>query len=95
MADNGNSGSLLLGFALGAIVGAAVALLYAPAAGEETRRKLARRARETQERAGEVARQGREFVDRQRENLSEAVERGREIFEEGREAYRQTRRESL
>ena len=92
MADNGNSGSLLLGFALGAVVGAAVALLYAPAAGEQTRRKLARRARETQERAAEVARQGRQFVE---ENLSGAVERGREILEEGREAYRQTRRESL
>jgi len=69
--------------------------LYAPASGEETRRRLAKRARETQDRAGDVARQGREFVDRQRDNLSEVVERGREIFEEGREAYRQTRRESL
>lgn len=95
MADNSNSGSLLLGFALGAIVGAAVALLYAPASGEETRRRLVRRARETQDRAEDMARQGREFVDRQRDNLSDAVERGREIFEEGREAYRQTRRESL
>ena len=95
MADNSNSGSLLLGFALGAIVGAAVALLYAPASGEETRRRLVRRARETQDRAEDMARQGREFVERQRDNLSEVVERGREIFEEGREAYRQTRRESL
>ena len=95
MADNGNAGSLLLGFALGAIVGASVAVLYAPATGEETRRRLVKRARETQERAGEAARQGREFVERQRDNLSEAVDRGREIFEEGREAYRQTRRESL
>ena len=94
MADNSNSGSLLLGFALGAIVGAAVALLYAPASGEETRRRFVRRARETQDRAEDVARQGRDFVERQRDNISEVVERGREIFEEGRDAYRKTR-ESL
>ena len=74
MADNGNSvGGVLVAFAVGAIAGAAVALLFAPATGEETRRKLVEKARE-----------GREYFNRQRDNLSAAVERGREAFDQAR-----------
>ena len=85
MSNNGNSGSaVLVAFALGAVAGAAVALLYAPASGEETRRKLAEKAREGRERAEEMAREGREFLSRQREHLASAVERGREAFDHAR-----------
>jgi len=73
-----------MAFAIGAIAGAAVALLYAPAAGEETRRKLAEKAREGRARAESAAREGREFVNRQRENLTTAVEKGREAFQQAR-----------
>lgn len=79
-----SSGSVLLAFVLGAVAGAAVALLYAPTSGEETRRKLAEKAREGREKAESVAREGRDFLARQRENLSAAVERGRETFEQVR-----------
>ncbi|MCX6053968.1 MAG: YtxH domain-containing protein [Chloroflexi bacterium] len=37
MADNDNFGSFLIGFVVGGITGALVALLYAPQTGEETR----------------------------------------------------------
>lgn len=85
MANEGSStGSVLVSFVLGAIAGAAVALLYAPATGEETRRRLAERAREGREKAEQLAREGREFIDRQRENLSAAVEQGREAFDRAR-----------
>jgi gas vesicle protein len=85
MANNENSsGPVLLAFVLGAVAGAAVALLYAPSSGEETRRKLANKAREGRDKAESVAREGREFLARQRENLSAAVERGRETFEQVR-----------
>ena len=70
MSNNGNSaGSVLVAFALGAVAGAAVALLYAPASGEETRRKLAEKAREGRDKAEELAREGREFLDRQRDDI--------------------------
>jgi gas vesicle protein len=82
--DNGSTGSVLVAFVLGAITGAAVALLYAPAAGEETRRRLADRAREGRDKAEQLAREGREFITRQRENVSAAVEQGREAFERAR-----------
>lgn len=85
MSNNGSSaGSVLVAFALGAIAGAAVALLYAPASGEETRRKLAQKAREGRDKAETIAREGRDFISRQRENLTAAVERGREAFEQSR-----------
>jgi gas vesicle protein len=85
MAENRSSGgAVLLSFVLGAIAGAAVALLYAPASGEETRRKIVDKAREGRDRAERLARDGREFFDRQRENLNTAVERGREAFDEAR-----------
>jgi gas vesicle protein len=85
MAQSGNSsGSVFLAFVIGAAAGAAVALLYAPAPGEETRRKLAEKAREGRERADDFAREGRSFVERQRENIVSAVERGREAFDEAR-----------
>ncbi|HUL75410.1 MAG TPA: YtxH domain-containing protein [Vicinamibacterales bacterium] len=85
MASNGNSvGGVLVAFAVGAIAGAAVALLFAPATGEETRRKLAEKAREGRDKAEGLARDGREYLQRQRDNLTAAVERGRETFEQVR-----------
>ena len=46
--DNGSggAGTVLLAFMLGAIAGAAVALLYAPATGQETREFIGEKARE-------------------------------------------------
>lgn len=99
MAHDSSSGSVFMAFVIGAVAGAAVALLYAPASGEETRRKLSDKARESRDRADQMGREGREFVGRQRENVTSAVddvvERGREAFERGREAYDRTRKESL
>lgn len=79
-----SAGSVLAAFALGALVGAAVALLYAPGPGEETRRRLADKAREGRERAGSAARRGSEILREQREHLSEAVDRGVEAFDQVR-----------
>ena len=85
MANNGSSaGSVFVAFVLGAATGAALALLFAPASGEETRRKLSERAREGRERAESFAREGRDFVNRQREHVASAVDRGREAFEQAR-----------
>jgi gas vesicle protein len=68
-----NSGSVMVAFMLGALTGAAVALLFAPASGEETREYL-----------GERAREGKARVREGREHVIAAVERGREAFERER-----------
>ena len=56
MADNGGAGTatVLLAFLVGAVAGAAVALLYAPASGRETREYLGDKAREGARKASEL-----------------------------------------
>lgn len=84
MSDDRGAGGVMVAFMLGAIAGAAVALLVAPASGEETRRKLGEKARESRDKAGEAARQGREFLRTQRDGISTAFERGKEAFDQAR-----------
>jgi gas vesicle protein len=87
-----SGGSVLVAFVLGALTGAAVALLVAPATGDEMRRILGEKAREGRDRAEEAARQGREFFNRQRETLGEAVQKGRDAYDSAR---RGTSKESV
>jgi gas vesicle protein len=84
MSDDRGAGGVLVAFVLGAIAGAAVALLVAPASGEETRRKLSEKAREGRDKATEAARKGGEFLRNQREGLTSAFERGKEAFDQAR-----------
>ena len=64
-----NSGSIMVAFVIGALTGAAVALLFAPASGDETRDFL-----------GQKAREGKARLKEQRDHVLTAVERGREAF---------------
>jgi gas vesicle protein len=57
--DNVGGGAVLLAFVAGAVAGAAVALLFAPATGEETRDYIGQRAREGREKVVDAARQFR------------------------------------
>ena len=77
MSNNSGSSGMLVAFIIGAVAGAAVALLYAPATGEETRRRIAEKAREGREKAEDLARRGREAAD-------DLARRGREAFEHAR-----------
>jgi gas vesicle protein len=89
MTDNGSSAAtVLVSFILGAVAGAALALLYAPVTGEEARRRLAQKAREGRDKAETLAREGRDFYERHKGDIGAAIARGREVFDE-------TRRESL
>ena len=80
-----NSGSFMVAFVMGALTGAAVALLFAPASGEETREYLGQKAREGKAKARDAMHQGREYYNSQRDNIVTAVERGREAFHQARE----------
>jgi gas vesicle protein len=79
-------GTVLLAFIAGAAVGAALALLFAPASGNETRAYVNRRAREARDRAAQAAEQGREMFNRQRENFTTAFDRARQTQRQGGEA---------
>lgn len=83
--ENGGEGKIVTAFLLGALTGAAVALLFAPATGERTREFLGEKAREGRSKAEDAARQTREALARQRETLSAAIDRGREAYREARD----------
>jgi gas vesicle protein len=78
--------STLSGFVLGAIVGAGLALLMAPATGQDTRRRL----RETAQRFRDQA--GRKVHDAQ-SVIGEIREDARSAFDAGREAYSKSRQQ--
>lgn len=82
--DGGAAGTIVVTFVLGALAGAAIALLLAPASGEETRRVLSEKAKEGKEKASDAARQGREFINRQREHIATAIDRGRDAYNQAR-----------
>jgi gas vesicle protein len=75
--DGSGAAGILLAFILGAVSGAAVALLYAPQAGSDTRDYLGEKAREGRQRAQAAAEKGRD-------TLSSAIERGREAYQQAR-----------
>jgi gas vesicle protein len=82
--DGAGAGSILLAFVLGAVSGAAVALLYAPATGRETRDYLGDRAREGRDRATDAAAKASQMVQQGRETLTTAIEKGREAYQQAR-----------
>jgi gas vesicle protein len=82
--DTNNGATVMLAFMVGALTGAAAALLFAPASGEETREYIGQKARESRARAREAVEQGREVYERQRGHVSSAVERGKEAFQQAR-----------
>ncbi len=82
--EGGGAGSVMLAFLIGAAAGAAVALLFAPASGKDTRDFISEKAREGRDKAAEAARQAKEAIKSQRESLSTAIERGRQAYREVR-----------
>ena len=96
--EGAGAGSILLAFILGAVSGAAVALLYAPASGRETREYLGDRAAEARARAAEAAAKGRDVLNDAASKGRDALNQGRETLttaiERGREAYQQARRDN-
>ena len=50
MTENGSGNSMLTGLLVGAVVGAGLALLYAPCTGKDTREWLARKSKELKDR---------------------------------------------
>ena len=82
--EGAGAGSILLAFLLGAVSGAAVALLYAPATGRETREFIGDKAAEARAKAAEAAAKGRDALNQGRETLTTAIERGRDAYEQAR-----------
>jgi gas vesicle protein len=98
--EHGSGAAVILAFLLGGITGAALALLYAPRSGDETREMLGRGIREGAERGREIREKavtrGRELIDeasgyveKQRDGLEKRKDRLAAAVDAGRQAYRE------
>ena len=84
MANEDYSGKVVW-FAAGIAIGATIALLYAPASGEEMRKKIAKR---TNEGRDALAESGKEMLDRGRE----MYERGRKLADDAADMFERGRK---
>jgi len=87
MSDNSESNRIagyLAAFAIGALIGTGVALLYAPRSGKETRELLAKKSRELKGKASDVLDDAKDFVHAKKAELAAAVEAGKEAMREER-----------
>jgi gas vesicle protein len=102
MSEDRSSGAsgIILSFLMGGLTGAALAILFAPRSGKETRDILGEKLREGAERTRELrdraAAKGREmvddaseYVDKHRETLERKKDRLAAALEAGRQAYRE------
>ena len=101
MSDDRDPGfSAFLAFLLGGLTGAAIALLYAPRSGRETRDILGEKLRESEDRARELKEQVRvkgkavlddaaEYIEKQRAAVEQRKERFTAAVDAGRQAYRE------
>jgi gas vesicle protein len=87
-----NSGESILAFLLGAAIGAALGILFAPAAGKDTRKKLLEAVEDLQDKAEDMAIQTKEkvkekvaeaenFISEEKERLAAAVAAGKKAYE--------------
>jgi gas vesicle protein len=98
--DGANASGVILAFLLGGLTGAALAILYAPRSGQETRdllgekiREGAERGRQLKDRATERGRElldeASDYMDRQKEGMERRRDRIAAAVEAGRQAFRE------
>ncbi len=80
MGENREVGGKLLYFLAGSFVGAAVALLFAPRSGGETRDFLVSKGRKLKDQASSYVEKGKETLNKQREQIAQAIEAGRQAY---------------
>lgn len=96
MSEESTAGEKALYLVLGAAIGAAAALLFAPRSGEETRKMIITKAREgadnmasqtqtVKDKTSEYLDRGKELVQQQRESLNAALDAGKKAYLEDKE----------
>jgi len=65
-------------FIVGAVIGAGVAMLYAPQSGKETRKLLARKGKQLRDKAQDTIESAQEFIHDRKADLTAAIHSGKE-----------------
>jgi gas vesicle protein len=88
MAENDSNrvpvGGYLAALAIGAAVGAGIALLYAPRSGKETRAMLAEKGHDLKGKADDLLQEAKDFVQAKKSEITAAVEAGKQAMREER-----------
>lgn len=99
MAEKNCSGDFVAGFLVGALVGAAAALIFAPMSGEETRGMLRERGVELGQRADEMSAEARKRAEelqlQAKERAGALQERVKVAVDEGKAAAVRTKEDLL
>lgn len=80
--DANRAGGVVAAFAVGALVGAAVALLYAPRSGKESREMLTEKGRELKTKLKGVIDEAPAFIEGKRAEVASAIHSGRDVVRE-------------
>jgi gas vesicle protein len=75
--------AVVLAFLLGGLFGVGIAMLVAPAPGEQTRRRI-------RDVAGEIKEHTTEYVDETKGRVAEIIEKGKELAKETQMAFNET-----
>ena len=82
--ESNHVGGYLAAFAIGALIGTGVALLYAPRSGKETRELLATKGRELKGKATDALDDAKDFIEGKKAELAAAIEAGKDAMREER-----------
>mgnify|MGYP001772860177 CR=1 FL=1 len=74
MSQQQNNNSNILSFLLGLTVGAILGILFAPAEGKETRKKLAKYIEDLEEKSEDIINKGKKFVEEETDKVKKFVE---------------------
>jgi gas vesicle protein len=89
-----NTATKVTFFVAGVGIGAAIALLFAPQSGEETRKQIAKKAQEGKEYVGskghEIRKQAEDLVDQGKDLVNKQKARLADVLESGKQAARET-----
>ncbi len=88
MAEHGGVDTFLAGFFIGGVIGAGVALLFAPATGRETREYIKRQVGHAFEESKEGVEKLRQIIREEIVKLAESKEALKEAFQAGVETFK-------
>jgi gas vesicle protein len=89
MSDNQNGSpvpGICAAFAVGALIGAGIAILFAPRSGKETREMVSRKACDLKDAADDAIRNGKQLVGEAKQKAGELYEKGKDAVKEARDS---------
>lgn len=82
--ENSSPRSAFKIFTVGALIGAGVALLYAPHSGKETRKLIAKQAKLLKDKTQETVEHAQEFINNRKADVAAVFDSGKELVDQAK-----------